>query len=57
MKIAVFGAGLVGRRHVEEVATQARLCAVVDPAEGAKTIAEAHGVPWFGQGRAGAERC
>ncbi len=47
MKIAVFGAGLVGRRHVVEVAKQARLCAVVDPAEGAKAFAEAHDAPWF----------
>ncbi|MEL6573387.1 MAG: Gfo/Idh/MocA family oxidoreductase [Pseudomonadota bacterium] len=47
MKIAVFGAGLVGRRHVTEVAQQAELCAIVDPAEGAKALAAEHGVPWF----------
>ena len=47
MKIAVFGAGLVGRRHVVEVAKQAVLCAIVDPAEGAQALAAEHGVPWF----------
>jgi len=46
-RIAVVGAGLVGRRHVELVAQGATLAAVVDPDPAAGVLAEKHGVPWF----------
>ena len=46
-RIAVIGAGLVGRRHVELVARGATLAAVVDPDPAAKALADRHGVPWF----------
>lgn len=45
--IAVFGAGLIGRRHIEHVRRAARLAAIVDPAEAAKALAADLGVPWF----------
>jgi predicted dehydrogenase len=48
-KIAVLGAGLIGKRHVEYVLAEpeAELSAVVDPADIAKRQAEEKGVPWF----------
>ena len=46
-KIAVFGAGLVGARHVAEAARQAELCAIVDPSDAAQALAGQHAVPWF----------
>jgi predicted dehydrogenase len=47
VRIAVAGAGLVGRRHAEEVAASsfAGLAAVVDPDPAADAVAEQHGVP------------
>ncbi|MEM6760262.1 MAG: Gfo/Idh/MocA family oxidoreductase [Pseudomonadota bacterium] len=45
--IAVFGAGLVGARHVAQTATQARLAAIIDPAPAARDLAAQHDVPWF----------
>ena len=49
VRIAVAGAGLIGRRHVEEVAasSSARLAAVVDPAPAADAVADEHGVPRY----------
>lgn len=46
-RIAVIGAGLIGRKHVELVARHARLEAVVDPAPAARDVATAHGAHWF----------
>ena len=46
-QIAVFGAGLIGARHVAEAARQARLAAIVDPAPGTAALANDHGVPHF----------
>ncbi|MEL7093452.1 MAG: Gfo/Idh/MocA family oxidoreductase, partial [Pseudomonadota bacterium] len=45
--IAVFGAGLVGARHVAQAAAQARLAAIVDPSPAARDLAAQHDVPWF----------
>lgn len=45
--IAVFGAGLIGARHVEEATRQASLCAIVDPTETAKALARRLGAPIF----------
>lgn len=47
--IAVVGAGLIGRRHIEHVKTCARLCAIVDPSDAAKELAASEGVPWFSE--------
>jgi len=50
VSIAVVGAGVVGRRHVEAVTAAGsgiRLHSIVDPAEPARNIAASMGVPWF----------
>src|SRR5690242_19659222 len=48
-RIAVAGAGLIGKRHVEEVATSpvATLAAVVDPGPAAREVAAEHAVPLY----------
>ena len=46
-RIAVFGAGLIGQRHVEQARAQASLAAIIDPSDPAKDLAEAMGVPHF----------
>jgi predicted dehydrogenase len=47
--LAVQGAGLMGRRHVEHVlaAPEARLVAIVDPTPAARELAGLKSVPWF----------
>ena len=45
--IAVFGAGLVGARHVVQAAEQANLAAVVDPSPAAAALAAKYGAPHF----------
>lgn len=49
VRIAVLGAGLIGRRHVEHVAAcpDAVLAAIADPTSAARELADTHGVPWF----------
>jgi predicted dehydrogenase len=49
VKLAVMGAGLIGKRHIEHVLTQAEaeLVAIVDPTPTARTLAEEKGVRWF----------
>lgn len=49
LHIAVAGAGVIGRRHIELIAASpaCRLAAIVDPAPGAAAIARAAGVPWY----------
>lgn len=46
-RIAVLGAGLIGRRHAMHVAREADLAAIVDPAPATKELAEENSVPWF----------
>jgi len=48
-RIAVAGAGLIGRRHIEEVhrSPSAHLAAVVDPAPSAQEVADTYGVPRY----------
>ena len=48
-RIAVAGAGLIGRRHIEHIIAEecAALACIVDPDPAARAIAEQHGVPWF----------
>ena len=47
VRIAVAGAGLIGRRHIEEIGRSrgAVLSAIIDPSPGAREIAEREGVP------------
>ncbi len=45
--IAVVGAGLIGRTHVDVVAKGARLAAIVDPDPAAEGLAAQHGAVWF----------
>ncbi|MEO1142743.1 MAG: Gfo/Idh/MocA family oxidoreductase, partial [Pseudomonadota bacterium] len=49
VKIAVVGAGLIGKRHVSLLhnAPDYNLCAIIDPQDGAKKLAEEVGVPHF----------
>lgn len=49
IRIAVAGAGQIGRRHVEAIVEtrNAALAAIVDPAPGAVAYAADHGVPHF----------
>lgn len=46
-RIAVMGAGLIGRRHVEQAVQEAQLAAIIDPAPAAGDLAREHGVPHF----------
>ncbi len=45
-RIAVAGAGLIGRKHIEIVARHATLAGIVDPAPHAKEVAGEQGVVW-----------
>ena len=49
LRIAVAGAGLIGRRHVELIGadSQCRLAAIVDPAPAAGALAKANGVALY----------
>jgi predicted dehydrogenase len=49
VKLAVLGAGLIGKRHIEHVAAEpeAELLAVVDPSPVGKETAETLGARWF----------
>jgi predicted dehydrogenase len=47
MKIAVVGAGLIGRKHIELVANDGCLSAIVDPAPASQALAQEHGVAWY----------
>jgi len=49
VRIAVLGAGLIGRRHAEAVAAEpeAALAAVVDPSEAGRAVAAERGVAWY----------
>ena len=48
IKLAVLGAGLIGKRHIHHVLAEpmAELSAIVDPSDAGKTIAAEHGVRW-----------
>ncbi|MDX8443306.1 Gfo/Idh/MocA family protein [Mesorhizobium australafricanum] len=49
VKLAVVGAGLIGKRHIQHVLAEpsAQLSAVVDPTLAGETIAKEAGVRWF----------
>ena len=48
-RIAVAGAGLIGRRHAEaiQLSPAATLCAIVDPTDDGKAFAQSLGTKWF----------
>jgi len=50
VRIAVAGAGLIGKRHIEEVdaASDAELASIVDPLPAAQEVADRFGVPLYG---------
>lgn len=48
-KLALIGAGLVGRRHAEVMAERGLLSVIADPTPQAEELAVALGVPWFAQ--------
>lgn len=54
MRIAVAGAGLIGRRHVELIETSGdcMLAGIADPSPAAKEFAQTHGVSWYADHRA-----
>jgi predicted dehydrogenase len=49
MKVAVIGAGAMGRMHMDVIRLHegASLAAIADPTDVARTLAEAYQVPWF----------
>lgn len=49
VKLAVMGAGLIGRRHIANVRThpEATLHAVIDPSEAGRGAADEVGAPWY----------
>ena len=49
VRLAVLGAGLIGRRHIEHVDAEAMadLAAVVDPSPEGEAVARRHGTRWF----------
>lgn len=49
VRIAVMGAGYIGKAHIERVAREpeAELVAIIDPAPFAETMAQEMGVPWY----------
>ena len=49
LRIAVAGAGLIGRRHIDLVRqrTDCQLASIVDPAPAARAIASQLAVPWY----------
>lgn len=49
VRIAVAGAGLIGRRHIEEIdaAADTELASIVDPGPGGPELAEKYSVPLF----------
>jgi len=48
-RIAVVGAGLIGKRHAAAIAASARaeLAMIVEPSDAGGEVARAHGVPWM----------
>jgi predicted dehydrogenase len=49
LQIALIGAGLIGRAHLErlDASADADCCAVCDPTDAAKALAAERGLPWF----------
>jgi predicted dehydrogenase len=49
VRLAVLGAGLIGRRHIEHIINEdcAELVAIVDPSEAGKALAVEKGTSWY----------
>jgi predicted dehydrogenase len=49
VRLAVLGAGLIGKRHIEQIIAEPRaeLHAVVDPSPASQEVASAHGARWY----------
>lgn len=49
VRLAVLGAGLIGKRHIEQIvaAPESVLHAIVDPSPAGRILAEQHRAPWF----------
>jgi len=49
VRLAVLGAGMIGKRHIEHIQGEsgAALIAIADPSPEAKAFAEAMGAPWY----------
>ena len=49
LKIAVMGAGLIGKRHIATIAAERRttLAAIIDPSDAARELAAEKKAPWF----------
>ena len=49
VKLAIVGAGLIGKRHAEHVAREpgALLSAIVDPSDGGRELAQRLGTRWY----------
>ena len=49
VKLAVIGAGVIGRTHIDRIgrSSNLRLAAIADPTDAGKALAEALNVPWF----------
>ena len=49
VKLAVMGAGLIGKRHVEHIlaAPESELLAIIDPSPVGRDLAAKSGVPWY----------
>lgn len=50
VRLAVIGAGVIGKRHIAAIAdcSDAKLVAVADPDEATERVAEENGAAWFG---------
>lgn len=48
-RIAIAGAGLVGRKHVDLASGHGALHAIIDPDSDARALAERHGCPWHSE--------
>ncbi|SMX44685.1 Gfo/Idh/MocA family protein [Actibacterium lipolyticum] len=49
IRIAVAGAGLIGKRHIEAIdaVSEATLACIVDPSDAGRAVASARGTAWF----------
>jgi hypothetical protein len=54
MRIGVAGAGLIGRKHVEQIeaSPDCAVAGIADPSADAKAFAEAHSISWYTDYRA-----
>ena len=48
-RLALFGAGVIGRTHIDRIgrSDNLELVGIADPTEAGRAIAQQHGIPWF----------